>query len=112
MFLPAACRHNGGTPRRCCHKGVSDEVLTSKLEPVDGSRGEVCQVHAPGTMLGTARCSETDLNDKHDILQRKHNSDRTSAFYSLRGPGVIETFLGKKKLKQNNRTKQKNKEGK
>lgn len=51
-------------------------MLTSKLEPVDGSRGEVCQVHAPGTTLGTARCSEANLNDKQDIFQRKHNLEQ------------------------------------
>ncbi|KAL6035988.1 hypothetical protein STEG23_038433, partial [Scotinomys teguina] len=38
MLLPAACRHGSGTPRCCCHKGVSDDMSKSKLEPVDGSR--------------------------------------------------------------------------
>lgn len=118
VFLPAACRHNGGTPRCCCRKGVSDAVLKSKLESVDGSRGEVCQAHAPGTTLGTARCSEVDLNDKHDILQRKRNLDRASGnletvhILQSKWPWSNRNLSWEKKLKQNNRTKQRNKEGK
>jgi hypothetical protein len=79
VLLPAACCHNGGTPRCGCHKGVSDDMLESKLEPVGGSRGESCQPHAPGTTLGIARCSEADLNDKHDIFQKGGNFSSTSS---------------------------------
>jgi hypothetical protein len=62
----------GGTPRCCCHEGVNDDMLKSKLEPVDSSGGEACQAHAPGTTLGTARCSEALLNDSMiNILRGK-----------------------------------------
>lgn len=66
VSAPAARPHVGVTPRCCCHVGVKDDMLRSKLEPVDSSGGEDCQPHAPGATLGTARCSEAILNDKHD----------------------------------------------
>lgn len=51
-------------------------VLKSKLEPVDSSGGEDCQAHTPGTTLGTARCSEAVLDDKHDEYSREEARER------------------------------------
>lgn len=51
-------------------------MAKSKLEPVDGGGGEGCQAHTPGTTLGTARCSEAVLNDKHDKYSKEEAKER------------------------------------
>lgn len=51
-------------------------MVKSKLEPVDSSGGEDCQAHTPGTTLGTARCSEAVLNDKHVKYSREEPKEK------------------------------------
>lgn len=51
-------------------------MVKSKLEPVDGGGGEDCQAHTPGTTLGTARCPEAVLDDKHDKYSKEEAKKR------------------------------------
>lgn len=51
-------------------------MVKSKLEPVDSGGGEDCQAHTPGTTLGTARCSEAVLDDKHDKYSMEEAKER------------------------------------
>ncbi|KFO32153.1 hypothetical protein H920_06489 [Fukomys damarensis] len=51
MILPAACSLVDVTPGCCCHEGVNDDLLKSKLEPVDCSGDSNLTVGSMGNQV-------------------------------------------------------------
>ena len=68
-------------------------MVQSKLEPVDGSGGEDCQTHTPGAALGTARCSEAVLDDKHNKESKERQPKQNKLKPRNHIPSVIYVAL-------------------